>query len=76
MFGMSKISTVRRIRQERGIPMYVVARKARTAVQTLWLWELHEIVPNPAVVKRVAQVLGVQPQDLIEAGGDTDTVQG
>jgi transcriptional regulator with XRE-family HTH domain len=55
------------IRKQRGIPYYVLARRANASVSTILLWEKHGLVPKRRdVIERIARVLGVEPEDLLE----------
>jgi len=51
---------LRRIRQERGVPIEVVAHRARVSVRTIWLWERHNIPPRRReTAERIAAALNV-----------------
>jgi transcriptional regulator with XRE-family HTH domain len=55
------------IRKQRGIPYYVLARRANASVSTILLWEKHGLVPKRReVIERIARVLGVEPEELLE----------
>jgi transcriptional regulator with XRE-family HTH domain len=55
------------IRKQRGMPYYVLARRANASVSTILLWEKHGLVPKRRdVIERIARVLGVEPEDLLE----------
>jgi transcriptional regulator with XRE-family HTH domain len=55
------------LRKQRGIPYYVLARRANASVSTILLWEKHGLVPKRRdVIERIARVLGVEPEDLLE----------
>jgi transcriptional regulator with XRE-family HTH domain len=61
------MNNLQRIRKERGIPLHVLARKARVSTATLWVWEKHNLPPvTLEPVRRVAAVLGVEPEELLE----------
>jgi transcriptional regulator with XRE-family HTH domain len=61
------MTRLERIRRERGIPYYVLARRANASVSTILLWEKHGLVPKRRdVIERIARVLGVEPEDLLE----------
>jgi transcriptional regulator with XRE-family HTH domain len=61
------MTSLRRIRTERNIPLYVLARRARVSTSTLWAWERHNCPPaTMEPVRRVAAVLGVEPEELLE----------
>jgi transcriptional regulator with XRE-family HTH domain len=55
------------LRKQRGMPYYVLARRANASVSTILLWEKHGLVPKRRdVIERIARVLGVEPEDLLE----------
>jgi transcriptional regulator with XRE-family HTH domain len=61
------MTTLQRIRMQRGIPLYVLARRARVSLGTLTAWEKHGCPPvRIEPVQRVAAVLGVEPEELLE----------
>jgi transcriptional regulator with XRE-family HTH domain len=61
------MTRLERIRRERGIPYYVLARRANSSVSTILLWEKHGLVPKRRdVIERIARVLGVEPEELLE----------
>jgi transcriptional regulator with XRE-family HTH domain len=61
------MTRLERIRRERGIPYYVLARRANASVSTILLWEKHGLVPKRRdVIERIARVLGVEPDALLE----------
>jgi transcriptional regulator with XRE-family HTH domain len=61
------MTRLERIRRERGMPYYVLARRANSSVSTILLWEKHGLVPKRRdVIERIARVLGVEPEDLLE----------
>jgi DNA-binding XRE family transcriptional regulator len=64
---------LREYRQRAGLPLEVLAYKARVSPRTLWRWERWGCTPRRwESIQRVAAVLGVQPEDLLddEQGGD------
>jgi transcriptional regulator with XRE-family HTH domain len=61
------MNRLKRLRTERGIPLYILARRARVSTSTLWAWERHNCPPaTMEPVRRVAAVLGVEPEELLE----------
>jgi transcriptional regulator with XRE-family HTH domain len=61
------MTNLQRIRLQRGIPRYVLARRARVSLGTLTAWEKHGCPPvRIEPVQRVAAVLGVDPEELLE----------
>ena len=61
------MTSLQRIRLQRGIPLYVLARRARVSLGTLTAWEKHGCPPvRIEPVQRVAAVLGVEPEELLE----------
>jgi transcriptional regulator with XRE-family HTH domain len=66
--------TLREILDGTGLPRYRIARRAGISPSTLILWERDGIPPKRIdVYTRLAQVLGVEPRELLELanGGDT-----
>ena len=63
---------LRAYRRRAGIPLEVLAYKARVSPRTLWMWERWGCTPRrPSIIERVAAVLGVDPAELLESeGGD------
>jgi transcriptional regulator with XRE-family HTH domain len=58
-----------------GLPRYRIAREAGMSYSTLLLWERHGIPPKRIdVYTRLAQVLGVDPKELLEIARDTQGV--
>jgi transcriptional regulator with XRE-family HTH domain len=61
------MNKLKHLRTERGIPLYVLARRARVSLGTLTAWEKHGCPPiRIEPVQRVAAVLGVEPEELLE----------
>jgi len=61
------MTNLQRIRLQRGIPLYVLARRARVSLGTLTAWEKHGCPPvRIEPVQRVAAVLGVEVEELLE----------
>ena len=61
------MTRLEQLRKQRGIPYYVLARRANASVSTILLWEKHGLVPKRRdVIERIARVLGVEPEDLLE----------
>ena len=61
------MTSLQRIRTQRGIPLYVLARRARVSLGTLTAWEKHGCPPvRIEPVQRVAAVLGVEVEELLE----------
>lgn len=65
---------LREYRQRAGLPLEVLAFKARVSPRTLWRWERWNCTPRSwESIQRVAAVLGVQPEELVvddEQGGE------
>ena len=70
--GMVINAKLREYRQRAGLPLEVLAYKARVSPRTLWRWERWNCTPRSwESIQRVAAVLGVQPEDLLdEQGGE------
>jgi transcriptional regulator with XRE-family HTH domain len=66
--------TLSKLLDSTGLPRYRIAREAGMSYSTLLLWERHGIPPKRIdVYTRLAQVLGVEPRELLALanGGDT-----
>ena len=72
--GMMINRKLREYRRRAGLPLEVLAFKARVSPRTLWRWERWNCPPRSwESIQRVAAVLGVQPEDLLvddEQGGE------
>ena len=55
---------VRELRKRLGMPAYVLAKRVGTSPNTIWLLEVHEIIPRRAVCERIAEILGVGYEEL------------
>jgi transcriptional regulator with XRE-family HTH domain len=57
-----------------GVPRYRLARRARISPATLIVWERDGIAPKRReTYERLARVLGVDPQELMELASSTHT---
>lgn len=56
--------TLRELRQQKKIPMEIVARRAGCGVRQIWLWERWGILPRREVAQRIADALGVHLEQL------------
>ena len=64
---------LREYRRRAGLPLEVLAYKARVSPRTLWRWERWGCTPRSwESIQRVAAVLGVEPSELLddEQGGE------
>jgi transcriptional regulator with XRE-family HTH domain len=71
---VNSMRTLREMLDGAGLPRYRIARRAGISPSTLLLWERDGIPPKRIdVYTRLAQVLGVDPRELLELanGGDT-----
>ena len=59
---------LRELRWRRGLPIHLLAQRAGAPVRELMLWEQHGVQPPREIVQRVAQILGVEPRELIREG--------
>jgi transcriptional regulator with XRE-family HTH domain len=67
-----QMTRLTQIREQQGIPKYVLARRANASTMTIALWEKYGIPPKRRdVIERVAQVLGVDPDELIDSSDST-----
>jgi len=58
---------LRELRQRAGIPLEILAYKARVSPRTLWRWERWNCTPRSwESIQRVADVLKVAPEDLLD----------
>ena len=58
---------LREYRRRAGLPLEVLAFKARVSPRTLWRWERWNCTPRSwESIQRVAAVLGVQPEELVD----------
>lgn len=51
-------------RQRQGLPMEILAYRARCSVRHVWLWEKWGIPPKRPIAERIAQALGVSLEEL------------
>jgi transcriptional regulator with XRE-family HTH domain len=69
--------TLREMLDGTGLPRYRIARRAGISPSTLILWERDGIPPKRIdVYTRLAQVLGVDPRELLELANGGDTREG
>ncbi len=71
---VNRMRTLSEILNRAGMARYRIARRAGISPSTLILWERDGIPPKRIdVYTRLAQVLGVEPRELLELanGGDT-----
>jgi transcriptional regulator with XRE-family HTH domain len=67
--------TLTELLDKTGMPRYRIARAAGMSYSTLVLWERHGIPPKRVdAYTRLAQVLGVDPKELLEIARDTQGV--
>ena len=58
-----------------GVPRYRLARRAGVSPATLIVWERDGVAPKRReTYERLAQVLGVDPKELLEIARDTQGV--
>ena len=58
---------LRELRQRAGIPLEILAYKARVSPRTLWRWERWGCTPRSwESIQRVADVLQVAPEELLD----------
>jgi transcriptional regulator with XRE-family HTH domain len=63
---MSKMLSLREARAEQLLTIRELARLANVAPSTVYLVEAGRTVPRPAVIRRLAAVLQMQPHDIAE----------
>jgi transcriptional regulator with XRE-family HTH domain len=71
---VNRMRTIGELLDRAGMARYRIARRAGISPSTLLLWERDGIPPKRIdVYTRLAQVLGVDPRELLELanGGDT-----
>jgi len=59
---------LRDLRWRRGLPIHLLAQRAGVSAGELLMWEQHGVQPPRDIVQRVAQILGVEPRELIREG--------
>ncbi|MCL6531774.1 MAG: helix-turn-helix domain-containing protein [Armatimonadetes bacterium] len=66
---MATIAKIRQIRRQQGLAVDALAYKAGVSPRTLILWEKYGFPPKRReVVEKIANALGVRPEDLLEEG--------
>ncbi len=68
------MNRLREIRESRGIPRYLLARKARVSSATLALIELYDLLPSRKVLEKIARVLEVPVEAILGEEVDTNAV--
>lgn len=63
---MIEMRSLREIRSERLLSIRELAREAGVATSTVYLTETGRTTPRPAIVRRLAAVLGVDPLEVDE----------
>lgn len=63
---MIEMRSLREIRSERLLSIRELAREAGVATSTIYLTESGRTTPRPAIVRRLAAVLGVDPLEVDE----------
>ena len=66
------LTPIRRLRQERDIPQWVLAERTGIRAPRLSMIELKRVVPRPDELIRIAQVLGVPADVVAEHGSETN----
>lgn len=61
---------LRRLREERVLSQRELAREARLAYGTVWRIENGHLNARPATIRKLAGALGVEPKELVGAGGE------
>ena len=59
---------LRDLRWRRGLPLHLLAQRAGVSAGELLMWEQHGVQHPRDILQRVAQILGVEPRDLIREG--------
>lgn len=61
---METHNRLRDLRKRAGIPIEVLARKARCSYRQIWLWERWGVLPKRPIAERIAHALGVNLEEL------------
>lgn len=59
-----RVSTLRRLREERHLTQEQLAVAAEVSTSTVYHIETGKVQPRPAIVRRLARTLGVSPDDI------------
>lgn len=59
-----RVSTLRRLREERHLTQEQLAVAAEVSTSTVYHIETGKVRPRPAIVRRLARTLGVSPDDI------------
>ena len=69
------MKSIKEILDKAGVPRYRLARRAGVSPATLIVWERDGVAPKRReTYERLAQVLGVDPKELLEIARDTQGV--
>jgi DNA-binding transcriptional regulator YiaG len=64
---VSKPTRLEQIRRARGIPRYVLAMASGVSMGVVCAWENWDVIPSKRkTIERIARVLEVEPQELLE----------
>lgn len=63
--GSDSGAKLRKVCAEKGIPLHIVAYRAKVSGTTLSRWAKWNILPREETIQKVAEVLGVQPEDIV-----------
>ncbi len=61
------MARIRELRKRLGLPVEVLAHKARVSARHIVLWERYGLPPRSrATVEKIARALGVEPDTLLQ----------
>ena len=66
------MSLLKRLRLERGLTQTALAARMNLVPSTVSFWESGESVPKPALIPKLARVLGVHPREIVNAISPVD----
>ncbi len=64
------VEKFRELRRRRVLTMDELAEKAGVGRNTIWRLEHGVMGAQPRTIRKLARALGVEPEDLVEAGGN------
>ena len=62
---MSIKSNIRQYRKQANLSQIQLAEKLQISIATLRRWEAGETAPNGVMIERIAENLGIKPEDIV-----------